>query len=165
MLEHEVHHEVHWEAATAAQASGDAPVSLTCRGRCRAGPWTVSPVCRSPALVVSPTNRSRVSSMNPTFTHVDEADLGNPLGINSDTRGLTRKAGRTERPAQDHCASPARLRGRTRTLLQGGGRWFETTSAHRTAARRIRKDSILRILRGPPAKIDELINQVTALSS
>src|SRR5207249_7410440 len=60
--------------------------------------------------------------------------LGIAWGINSRVRESTTKTGWTNTPAQDHCASLAGLAGWTRTLLQGGGRWFETTSAHDIAA-------------------------------
>jgi hypothetical protein len=56
--------------------------------------------------------------------------VGNPLGINSRGRESTSKTDWTGRPAQDHCASPGTPAGQTKTHLQGGGRWFETTSAH-----------------------------------
>src|SRR5207244_5732994 len=56
--------------------------------------------------------------------------LGIAWGINSRVRESTTKTGWTNTPAQDHWASPGRLAGRTRTRLQGGGRWFEPTSAH-----------------------------------
>src|SRR5438093_4202150 len=59
---------------------------------------------------------------------------GNPRGINSAARERTRKTAWRERYAQDHCVSPARLAGQPGTPLQGGGRWFETTSAHHAVA-------------------------------
>src|SRR5439155_703461 len=63
-----------------------------------------------------------------------EVHRGNQSGINSGAQEPADKTGWTERAAQDHCAPPARLPKRTGTPLQGGGRWFETTSAHSISA-------------------------------
>ena len=74
--------------------------------------------------------RDSPTAREPVPRGASVATLGNPRGINSVVRESTIKTDGTQRLARDHCVSAGRLRGRTRTPLQGGGRWFETTSAH-----------------------------------